>query len=339
MKKFIILMTVLVMLAGILAGCGAAAQKADSAAGTAAAVQSTASSDKSTAEAKSSVFPLTVKDAGGMEITLEKQPAAIVSLTLGTDEMLLSLVDKSRIKALTRFSDDPNISNVVDKAKDIPGRAVSEAEKVIALSPDLVFVDTWAQAEFVKQLRDAKIAVYQFKTPSSIDEQKKTVLEVAHVVGEDSRGQEVVSWMDGKLKEVEDRLKNLKPEEKLTGMEYSEMGTSSGKGTNFDDIATHAGLVNVTSKAGLEGWPQMSKEKMIELNPDVLVIPSWYYDKNNTLDSFKAKLTGDKSLAGIKAVKENRMIAPPAQHVSAISQYVVLGVEDIAKAVYPDLFK
>lgn len=293
-----------------------------------------------------SVFPLTVKDAGGTEMTIEKEPVKIVSLTLGTDEILLGdanlpgLVDIGRIAAVTAYAVDPGVSNVTEKAKSVTNRfQTSIAEKVIALQPDLIFTDTWADPNFIKQLRDAKLTVYTFKTPSNIDEQKSVILEIAHIVGAEDRGQNMVAWMESKLRSVEEKLKGLKPEEKLVMLDYSEMGSTSGKGTNTDDILTRAGVVNAASKAGLDGWPQINRENVVEWNPDVILLPSWYYDKKNTLDSMKATLKGDKSLAGVKAIVNDRLITVPFQHMGAISQYVALAVEDVAKAVYPDLFK
>jgi iron complex transport system substrate-binding protein len=343
MKKIVVILIAVMMLMGLMVGCGTQAEKAMEQ--TAAEQEKTVQEEKPAAEAASEekkeepVFPLTVKDANDFEMTLEKQPEGIVSLTLGTDEMLLGMIDKGRIKSMTVYVDDPDISNAAEAAKGVGERLGSEAEKIIALQPDLVLVDTWAKAEFVQQLRDAKITVYVFKTPSNVEDQKKTVLEIAHVVGADAKGQELVAWMDSKLMEVEEKLKALKPEEKLTVLDYSEMGYASAKGTNFDDIVTRAGLVNASAQAGMESWVQISKEKIVELDPDVLILPSWFYDKKNTADSFTQSIKDDKSLTDVKAVKNNRIVILPNPHMSAISQYVVLGVEDTAKAAYPELFK
>ncbi|NJD03378.1 MAG: ABC transporter substrate-binding protein [Ruminiclostridium sp.] len=285
-------------------------------------------------------FPLKVTDAGGTEMTIEKEPKKIVSLTLGTDEMLAGMIDLSRIASVTPFALDKSVSNVADEVKNVPNVFLSkDAEKIITLQPDLMFVDSWADSNFIKQMRDAGIVVYVFKTPSSIDEQKETVLEIAHVVGADSKGKELVAWMDEKLKTVEDKLKNLKEEDKLIMLDYSETGTTSGIGTNTDDIFKRAGVINAAAKAGLEGWPQINKESVVEWNPDLIMLPSWYYDKNVTLEGLKDMLKNDKSLASVKAIVNGKFITIPFQHMSSISQYVVLAVEDLAKAVYPDLFK
>jgi len=206
------------------------------------------------------------------------------------------------------------------------------------MKPDLVVTDTWTDSKEVKQLRDAKINVFEFKTPNNIDEQKKAIIDIAHAVGADTEGVKITAWMDDKLKAVSDRLRTLKEDQKHTVMDYGEMG-SSGKGTNFDDIVTRAGLVNVVSKAGMPGWPKVSKEMIIDLNPDIIFLPSWYYDKKNSLDGMIALFKNDKSMSSVSAVKSNRLMTVPNPHISSISQYVVLAVEDVAKAAYPELFK
>lgn len=340
MKRVIALILSIFMIAAVFAGCGKS-QGDNSAAGETQAVTTASQTLQTTTQttAEAAAFPIIVKDANGTEVKIEKAPENIVSLTLGSDEMLLGLIDKSRIKAVTEYAVDAGISNVADAAKDVPNKIFSNAETVMSLQPDLVFVDTWADPNFVKQLRDAKIAVYVFKTPSNIDEQKNTVLEIAHVVGADEKGKEIAAWMDEKLAAVNEKLRNLKPEEKLSIMDYSESGSSSGKGTNFDDIVNRAGLVNVVAKAGMDKWPTLSKENIVQMNPDIILLPSWYYDKTKSLEGLKDSLLKDKSLESVKAIKDKKLLSVSNPHISAISQYVVLGVEDLAKAAYPDLFK
>ena len=344
-KPALIAVIVIVMLFSlVLTGCGKVSEQSQtsttapvvSAEQTGTVEPAASSTQEKAVEQK---FPIKVTDASGFEMTITSEPQRVVSLTLGSDEMLLGLIDKSRILALTQYADDAGISNVATEAAGVTERAsMDKLEGVIALKPDLVILDTWADVKYVKQLRDAGINVYTFKTPSNIEEQKATISEIANVTGADVKGKEILDWMDATLKVVEDKLAQVKPEEKLTVMDYGEMG-SSGIGTNIDDIMTRAGLVNVVSRAGIEGWPTISKEKIIEFNPDIIILPSWYYDQKNSLQGMIDSLKGDKSLQTVKAVSGDRLISVPNPHISAISQYVVLAVEDVAKAAYPELFK
>ena len=54
---------------------------------------------------ESSGFPLSMIDPTGEEFVLQEPPQRIVSVTLGTDEILSALVDHSRIIAVTNLVD------------------------------------------------------------------------------------------------------------------------------------------------------------------------------------------------------------------------------------------
>jgi len=349
-----LLIVSLIILPITLTGCGSNSSKDADMAGTSFAEQTAETQNRTQDEGQNGQdntqqgetlqedvqkFPMKVADATEYEMTIESEPKRIISQTLGSDEILMGLVDAGRILALTKYADDPGISNIAAEASKIEKRATfSKMEELIAMGPDLVIVDTWSDPNEVKQLRDIGINVYVFQTPCNIDQQKAVILELAKITGADEKGQKMVAWMDEKLAEVEEKLSKLKPEEKLKVLDYGEMG-SSGKGTNYDDIVTRAGLINVVSEAGIEGWPVISKEQIIEFNPDVITLPSWYYDDKNSLQGLIDTLKSDKSLKTVKAIANDRFIVVPNQHISAISQYVVLGVEDMAKAAYPHLFE
>lgn len=328
-----------VLIIVMLSGCGSNAGNSSS--GTSQATDtSSQATNPNTADGSLTVkYPLTLKDAAGAEVTIPAKPSKIVSMPLGTCEMLLALVDKSTIAAMTYYVDDANISNVTDSAKGTGQRMELNAEKIIALQPDMVFVDTWTKQDVVKQLRDAKIPVFVLNVPSNIDQQKEMLKLLGKITDSEAKSEETVKWMEDKLKAVSEKLAGLKEEQKLTILDYSEMNSTSGKGTNFDDTVTRAGLINPVSRDGLEGWPQLSKEMVIKYNPDIICLPSWYYDSKISFDSLSKSIRNDKSLAGVKAVKNNKLISVPYKHISTTSQYSVLGIEDIAKAAYPDLFK
>ncbi len=329
--KILSLILSLVFITGIFGACTNSTNQQAS--------ETTKAIDTSVKNTTTEKFPMTLEDSKGTKVTLKAKPAKIVSLPLGTCEMLMSLVDKSRIAAMTYYVDDAKVSNIADEAKGVGKRIESNAEKIIALQPDLVLMDNLADANVVKQLRDANITVFMLNTPSNVDQVKDNLKIVGKIVGEEAKAQDLIKWMDQKLKDVSDRIELMTDDQKQTVLDYSEMSTTSGKGTNFDDIVTRAGLINPVSKAGLEGWPELSKEMIIKYNPQIIILPSWYYDTKVNFYSLNEKIKGDKALANIKAVKNNKIITVPYNHISSTSQYAVLAVEDIAKVAYPGLFK
>ncbi len=345
-KILSILMTV-VLAAGLFTGCQQidTTTKGTSVNTSAPTTQSATDTSGDTASAGTAAdsvaqaYPLTLKDANGTDITIKSKPVKIVSLPLGVCEMLLSLVEKDQLAAMTYYVDDPTVSNIADTVKGVGQRVDFNAEKIIALQPDLVLVDTWQDANTVKQLREANINVFVVTAALNIDQEKALLLTLGKLTDTSIKAEEVIDWMDQKLNAVTEKLSSIKEDQKLSIIDYSEMGTTSGKDTNFDDIVARAGLVNPVSKAGLSGWPQLSKEMVVQYNPDIIYLPSWYYDNKVSFESLSKSLKGDKSLAGVKAVKNNKIISIQFNHITTTSQYSVLAVEEMAKAAYPELFK
>jgi iron complex transport system substrate-binding protein len=289
------------------------------------------------ASATDKSFPLTLKDAGGTPVTLATPPKAIISITLPSDEILVELVDKSRLRAIDSFAADPGISNIAEWARTFPNKIAGEKEKIIALQPDLVFVASWKEPEFVAALREAKVPVFVFKTPDNFDELDALILQMATLTGETAKGKSLMASVDNRLANVAAKLKGTT--KKPTVLSYSFWGSTFAKGTSFQALVEKAGLVNVATKAGMVGWPQVSKEQILALNPDLIVLPSWSYDGSSDPQKFLAEFVSDPVFASLGAIKNKRVIVMQDKHLQATSQYMADAVEDLARAGYPELFR
>jgi iron complex transport system substrate-binding protein len=156
---------------------------------------------------------------------------------------------------------------------------------------------------------------------------KQNVLTLGKLVGEEARAQSMADDMDKQLAEIADKLKGATGE-KPTVLYMAAEGWAAGSATTVDDIITHAGGVNAASM--LNDWNQISPEKVVEFNPDAVILSTYVPDQDFV------KNLAYKDLA---AIKNNKVAALSDAHLSATSQYIVLAVEDVAKVLYPDLFK
>lgn len=286
-------------------------------------------------------YPLTVTDDGGVPVTLAAKPARIASLTMFTDEVLLDLVDPARIIAVTTFSADPAISNVTARADGIPNKLAMNVEVLVSLKPDLLFVANWTEADKVKQLRDAGIPVYLTGTGVTVDEVKVKIAAVGRLVGESAKAAKLLDAMDARLAAVEKRLAKVPVDARLSVVDYTVWGAAQGKGSSWDEIVRRAGLVNGVAGIAADEWGQvpLSKEKLLEIDPDVLILPGWTYDDPKGADAFFAKTTADPVLKALKAVKEGRAYRMPESLKTATSQYLVDAVEWLARTAYPAQFE
>jgi iron complex transport system substrate-binding protein len=275
-----------------------------------------------------------VQDSQGYVVKLSHKPNRIVSLSLGTDEILAELVPLERILALTYLADDPKISNVTEQAKLIPKKVKANPETIIALQPDLLFIADWQPVELIQTIREAGIPVYVYKTPNTIEDVKSVILQIAHVVGEEQVGQQMIGQMESQLLVVQKSLAKVSPEERKTVVLFSLMGGIGGKGSLFDDICQYAGVVNGASRVGVGNNEIMSKEQIVAANPDVFIMPMWDYNGKTTVEQLKSDVQADPAFQSLTAIKKQQVVMIPDRHITCTSQYIVQGVADVAKAVY-----
>ena len=83
------------------------------------------------------------------------KPTRIVSLDLCTDQLLIELVGRERIAAVTHLAADPAVSAIPAKAKGIP-ITHGAAEDVLRYDPDLILAGPFGVSPTVGLLRRLK---------------------------------------------------------------------------------------------------------------------------------------------------------------------------------------
>lgn len=254
----------------------------------------------------------------------------IISLTLSGDEMLLSLVKPNQIVGLSgKINQDSDVSNVVIKAKSFP-RIENNVEEILNLDPDFVIAADWMKKESLSELREMGVPIYVYKTPKNFEEQKKLILELSSLIGEKKTGQRIVDDMEKRLLFVQKNIVRTE-EGKPRIILYTPFETTSGKGTTFDDMVKKIGGINLASEAGIFGSKQISKEELIALNPDIIIVPVW---KNYSSEEASKRLLQDPSFQNIKALQTKKVYFMPYRQLSPTSQYMIDGIEALAKVVY-----
>ena len=256
----------------------------------------------------------------------------IVSLTLSGDEMLLGLVPENRIAGLSgKINEDKEISNIVDKAKKFP-KVEGNEEVLMSLEPDLIIVADWLSKRITDIGAITGAKVYFYKTPNSYEEQKKLIRDLANLVEEKENGEKLIKNMDDRLKALQNKItKNYKGAKPRILM-YTSFATTSGKNTTFSDMVKLINGVNVVAEAGIDGFKDISKEKVIELNPDIIIVPiAKKYDNINKISKLFFE---DPSFRNVKAIKNKKVYFIQYKDITPTSQYMINSIEELAKVVY-----
>lgn len=284
-------------------------------------------------------YPVSIVNYDGNLLEVKEKPMRIASLVLGTDEMILGLVDQERVIGLSgKIADATSVSNVAKLSEKFM-KYENNIEVILESNPDLVIGSSWVKKELVAQLKELNIPYYGYKTPNTLAEQKKIILDIAKLVGEEEKGIEVVKGIEARAEIVKNKVMNLEESEIITVMPYTMHGSTNAKGTIVDELFTLAGVKNAATEAGLEGRAKISKEILLEINPDAIMVMAWAKDDLTEFEAFVEALKNDESLAELKAIKNDRVYIASSRCMMIVSQYIIDGLEYVQDTAYPDLEK
>lgn len=284
----------------------------------------------------------TVQDDTGYSVSLPRHPFRIVSLTYGTDEILLGLVDISRVTALSKYAGNRDISFVTEEEAAAVGRKADlNAESIMALKPDLVIASTAVPPQLVSLLRQSGVPVYVSLVAANWDEMEEKVRGVAKAVHEEEAGESMVQDMEDKRAALEEKLSAIRPSDERCALGLSFRGILGKKGTLFSEVLAMAhvkdGAARYDVPKGTNAY--LSLEILPEIDPDVILLPVWKVKAGDDEKEFAREIMENPAYRDVKAVKNGRLIPFPEKYKYVMSQHITDAMEASARAVYPELFE
>lgn len=318
MKKLLLLIMAAAM---ILVGCGTEAQPEKNA-------------GEKTAQEQKSGFPVTVTDALDEEVVIEEKPEKIISLIPSNTEIVYALDSGDAIVGVTDFDNFPE--EVMSKEKI--GGMEFNIEKMISLKPDLVLApgstaDT--VQEGLQQLKDAGIDVVVVNDAQSFEEVYQSIEMIGQAIGEPEKADGLVESMKNSFAELKKKAEAIKPEEqKSVFVEVSPAPEiyTAGKNTFINEMLELIGAKNAAGD--MDGWPKVDPEAIVERNPDVIVTTYGYYTEKPT-----EQVLARPGWNNVKAVKDQQVFDVHSDLVTRSGPRLAEGAEELAKAIYPDVFK
>lgn len=198
------------------------------------------------------------------------KPSRIVSLDLCTDQLLIDLVGRERIAAVTHLAADPSVSAMPDRAKGLPVTH-GAAEDVLRHDPDLILAGPYGVSPTVGLLRRLKRNVVMVPLPADIDGVRAAVRTVASAVGEEFKGEDIVTAFDRRLARLAPQLSTAK---RPTALIYQVGGSVSGPGSLAASVLAAAGFRNIAVDYRLTRSGQVPLELLAAAPPDLLVLAS-----------------------------------------------------------------
>ena len=282
-----------------------------------------------------------ITDVEGTVVTFEHKPQRILTVSAGTDELMLGLVEPERMAAINESLADrehTNIPWVCDRIPTVIPRSPS-VEQIAALHPDLVVVTPWMPRENIDAIRELNVPVLVCKSAATMEDIHDNIRLYAAAVGEVERGEKLIGMMEEKLAEIRAKVEKVPEEKKHKSIALiSIMVNYGGAGCTFDELCRYTDSINAKAAAGNRMGQEMTKEQLVAANPDYLFFPS-YEDGATNEENYGRQYLEDPSLAQMTAVRERQIGHPWARYVYNLSQDIVYGIQETAWILYGDEFK
>ncbi len=282
----------------------------------------------STTEVTTSSESKMFKDVLGREVEILEPPQRIISLTPAVTEILFELELGDRIMGVTEYCNFPEEALSKQKMGDFSNPNI---ELVIAAEPDIVFVAAGVQMELIERLEQLGISVFCLDA-ESVDHVIKNIRLTGDIMGVSEKAQKVANDMQEKVDYIVETVKDQ--DRPIVFFEvWDEPLMSAGSGTFIDNIITLAGGINLAGDADTQ-FPQLSMEILFEKDPAVYIA---VYMANNSRKA--GDIMSRPGYQTLTAVQTGRVHTIEDDLVTLPGPRVILGLEEMAKIIHPELFK
>lgn len=276
-----------------------------------------------------SLYPMTVTDMAGREVTVPAEPQRIVSLAPSITEILYALGLGDRVGGVTEYCNYP--PEATEKPK-VGGFSDVNMEKLLEVQPDLVIAASIHIAQVVPELEKLGLPVLVVDAHDF-----PGVLESIRLVGKVTGAEEAAEALTAQMQERADKIAQAvqgRPRPRV----YWELDSTfwtAGPGSFIQDLIERAGGENIAANAEA-AWVQLSAEAIIAADPEVIFLAD--HPWGESAETVKARPGWEK----ISAVVNGRIVELTQEQGDIVSRpgpRVVDALELIARALHPDAFQ
>jgi iron complex transport system substrate-binding protein len=250
----------------------------------------------------------------------------IVSLNIVADPMLLSLVEPTRIMAVSKYGRDQHPDGFrFDGRPSVAG--ADDLETVLSLKPDLVIASNFTDEAFRTRLRESNIQVFDLGDMRGV----RTTLLNIRTLGQLLQQPERAARLEADYRMRLTALGAAIPaEEKVPGMYLSIFGDSmfgGTVGTSYADMLQLAGVHDLAAEHGYVEWPRFSPEQLLAIDPPMVI----------TQAGMGTMLCRHSSLRQLACCQEGgRVIEVPGRYHSDPGLGLIRAAHTVQQMVHPD---
>jgi iron complex transport system substrate-binding protein len=273
-------------------------------------------------------FARMITDQMGRKMSVPGDLKRVVSLAPSITEIIFALGKNDLLKGVTRFSDFPAAAG---KLPRIGSYLHLDLEKIVALKPDLcIGIKDGNPISVVKKLERLGIPVYAVD-PKNLNAVLITIIQLGQLLGADQKAQAIVSQLRARV----ERIKSMVATSSHKPGVFFQIGVlpivSAGTDTFIHELIVMGGGKNLAK--GPVPYPRYSREQVLGLSPDVLIITSMARGAN-----FERVKKQWGKWPSMPAVQNNRILLMDSDILDRPTPRLIDGLEHVAEAIHPELF-
>jgi iron complex transport system substrate-binding protein len=287
---------------------------------------------------------ISVIDDEGYETILASVPKKIVSLVPSCTEIAFAIGVGDRVVGVTDFDNAPyNFSAWIAAGNMtcIGGYGTPNLETIFSLNPDLILTDNINDA-ILPKLRHYQYNVVVLN-PTDISGICQDILIAGRATGAEDSAKALVEKINNQIAEVKTKIdevgnSNLNSEPKVYYEIWydSSFLMSAGANSFINDAISKAGGKNIFGDS-LDAYPSSSSEAIVQLNPDVILLPSGSEGMAASYGSVEA-VKARPGWNTISAVQKDRVNVIDQDLFSRPGPRIGELVQAIATYLYPQVF-
>lgn len=262
----------------------------------------------------------------GRKIEVAERIERVVSLAPNLTEEVFAVGAGEKLVGVTSYCDYPA------EAKNIPkiGDTINpNLEAIIAQKPQLVLVTTASQIEsFTRRMDERGIPVF-VTNPKTLEDVLKNLRQLGELLGTKEKAEALVRDLQNRISNVENRIKNETPVRVF--VQISPEPFTVGRDSFVTDLVKRAGGESVTKDIA-ESYPRISKETALASQPEAIILSS-----GSSMDA--ANSAPSEIFRESPAVKNNRVYRINGDFLARPGPRLVDGLEEIARALHPQVFQ
>lgn len=232
---------------------------------------------------------LGLRDADGVFVPLQRYQR-IASGSMVADRVLADLCEPTRIIAFSAAgASNPRVAPRYAGKPLLGSRA--PLEQLLALKPDVLIVHQLVDASYVARLRENGVQVFALGHMRGLDSLLPMIRALGTLIGDAQRADDYAHTFERRMRALRERVKM--PQTGIYLGAYGDKLYGGARDTSYHDVLEAAGLIDVVGRAGMAGWPELSPERVLSLDPQVLV----------TRDGMGSSLCARAGLAQLRACR------------------------------------